>query len=940
MDTTGSPSSASPAAVAGPAGPRLACRRPRLAGPGHAPGRLPSAPRPRPPVCPAHGQARRSLPAGPGPAAQLGRGLAGEGQAEHPLRPRPCRWRPARPAGRPWSRSCPSPAPAITASGSSGAAITAACSRGRLGQAEQLRQLGGAVPGAWPAVIAGHLLAPPRAPGSWRRPGRSGSPGSPWPRTPARPCPRRRSRPAPAPSRVRVVGQRALRAAPGPARPGWPCRPGPARRRPARSGRAPRTRRAARRAGRRRAAGSGPARRRQAGPCRSSGRRRSPCPSSSRSSRSTRPVISTRPTWTRTLSSTATRSRGLSRCQARNLLDHLLGLLPLLLAVPGAAEVQVVPDLVDPLADRRVVGALGGEHRGGVDDGAEVADHVRRPGPGGRLEQPAQPALGEGLHLRRRDPHQRAAGGWAVSGTGRAASGPGSDSLVSAYQCRGRRRGPRLRPAGPAGRRRPAAARAGAAGRRRPGAGRRSARAATASAARDPVTCSISISSPASSARNRDGRSSLSSPPAAVTTSAGGPGSPRRRTAGAPRRAAWRRARRRRRRSPAACPFAPVRRVHQLVHAQQRAAQPQVRPDAFLHAGHHDHVPLQALGPVRGEDAHGLAGRRPLGQRVAGDLLAGQAVQEQPGRPGRQPLGEPGRRVEQRDHRVEVAVGGGAAAAAGRARRLPRPGQAGGLPHRPQHVVRGAAARRCRGRAPSRPATRRAASAAGTSIRVRSRGSRSAAASGVFAPSPPRRACAAARSARRSRRRPSASVPPSGPVSSSAAASSSSVPGRSAHRSSSSSGRAPGSAASGSSSPATTAGTPAVGQGALQQRDLTDRGPDQHRHRRPGACRPSGGRGAACPRSPRPPGWRWRRSITRLDHRRRAGPGPAARPGHGAPAWLPAGSLAGDPAGGGQQDRAAAPAGAQRDDPAGRPSGVRNRSGNRAIACTSAPRKA
>ena len=67
----------------------------------------------------------------------------------------------------------------------------------------------------------------------------------------------------------------------------------------------------------------------------------------------------------------------------------------------------------------------------------------------------------------------------------------------------------------------------------------------------------------------------------------------------------------------------------QLVDAQQRAAQPQVGPDALLDAGHDHHVPLQALG--RGARS-GCGPRRPSGARSASVSPAiswrGQVVQE------------------------------------------------------------------------------------------------------------------------------------------------------------------------------------------------------------------------------------------------------------------------------------------------------------------------
>ncbi len=87
-------------------------------------------------------------------------------------------------------------------------------------------------------------------------------------------------------------------------------------------------------------------------------------------------------------------------------------------------------------------------------------------------------------------------------------------------------------------------------------------------------------------------------------------------------------------------------------------------------------------------DEHRRPGRGPVRGGVARDLLAGHAVQEQRGRARRQPHDEPGRRVEQRAHRVQVTVGRGTTGATGGGHRLPRGCQAGRVPHRPEHVVR------------------------------------------------------------------------------------------------------------------------------------------------------------------------------------------------------------------------------------------------------------
>jgi len=84
--------------------------------------------------------------------------------------------------------------------------------------------------------------------------------------------------------------------------------------------------------------------------------------------------------------------------------DHALGQRALLGAVPGAAEVQVVPDLVDPVRHGLFGRPVGGEHGGGVDDRAEVAQHVRPARADRRLQQPAQPAPSERLDLGRGQP--------------------------------------------------------------------------------------------------------------------------------------------------------------------------------------------------------------------------------------------------------------------------------------------------------------------------------------------------------------------------------------------------------------------------------------------------------------------------------------------------------------------------------------------------------
>ena len=87
---------------------------------------------------------------------------------------------------------------------------------------------------------------------------------------------------------------------------------------------------------------------------------------------------------------------------------------------------------------------------------------------------------------------------------------------------------------------------------------------------------------------------------------------------------------------PAAC-RSPGRRVHQLAPAQERRR-----------GRRSGQMPSWTRPPPRrlprplerwAEDADGITGRRPARQRVARDFLAGQAVEKERGRPGRQALG-------------------------------------------------------------------------------------------------------------------------------------------------------------------------------------------------------------------------------------------------------------------------------------------------------------
>ena len=77
--------------------------------------------------------------------------------------------------------------------------------------------------------------------------------------------------------------------------------------------------------------------------------------------------------------------------------DHGLGLRPLAGAVPGTAEVQVLPQLVDPLGDLTVVGAFGRKRSGSVNDDAQMLRYSRRAHPDRGLQQPAKAAPGKRL---------------------------------------------------------------------------------------------------------------------------------------------------------------------------------------------------------------------------------------------------------------------------------------------------------------------------------------------------------------------------------------------------------------------------------------------------------------------------------------------------------------------------------------------------------------
>ena len=136
----------------------------------------------------------------------------------------------------------------------------------------------------------------------------------------------------------------------------------------------------------------------------------------------------------------------------------------------------------------------------------------------------------------------------------------------------------------------------------------------------------------------------------------------------------------------------PGQQVDEPLIAQQAAAQPQIRPGAFLDAGHGDDVPLAPAGGVRGEQLDGVAARGAVGQRIARELLLGEVFGEGGDVGAGEPVGEAGGGVEEGQHGVEIAVGGSADGPAAGAGVVPAAVEPAGLPHPPEHLL-GALAR-------------------------------------------------------------------------------------------------------------------------------------------------------------------------------------------------------------------------------------------------------
>ena len=152
-----------------------------------------------------------------------------------------------------------------------------------------------------------------------------------------------------------------------------------------------------------------------------------------------------------------------------------------------------------------------------------------------------------------------------------------------------------------------------------------------------------------SSSRNRDGCSSSPGHRAHVQA-VDERGCRRRRTAGAPRPAA---ARARSRTTSA-------RSATTSTSCSEPSSDPRRRTSGqrpFLHRGDADHVPFQAFAGVRGQDLHRVARRASAGERLQRQLLR-RDVLVQGQRTGlREPVGQPGRGVEQVEHGVKVTVG-------------------------------------------------------------------------------------------------------------------------------------------------------------------------------------------------------------------------------------------------------------------------------------------
>ncbi len=140
---------------------------------------------------------------------------------------------------------------------------------------------------------------------------------------------------------------------------------------------------------------------------------------------------------------------------------------------------------------------------------------------------------------------------------------------------------------------------------------------------------------------------------------------------------------------------------------QEGAAAAQVRPQALLDARYDDQVPLQALGAVRGHQAYGVGAYGPPGERVGGDVLGVDLLQEVEGAPASGALLRAGGGREQRADGVQVAVRVAPGRSAAQCGPLQASGPRRALPEVPQRLLGRPAARQARPRALRSSAPRR-----------------------------------------------------------------------------------------------------------------------------------------------------------------------------------------------------------------------------------------
>ncbi len=125
--------------------------------------------------------------------------------------------------------------------------------------------------------------------------------------------------------------------------------------------------------------------------------------------------------------------------------------------------------------------------------------------------------------------------------------------------------------------------------------------------------------------------------------------------------------------------------VDQSSGAEQRPTQAQVGPHPLLQSGDDDQPPLAPGRSRRGEDGDGLRAGRPRSERVLGELLP-EDVLEETLRPGsREPLVIAHCGVEQPDDGIEIAIRASGPRTAAQDVLLPRAGHPQAGPDRPQH---------------------------------------------------------------------------------------------------------------------------------------------------------------------------------------------------------------------------------------------------------------